>query len=87
MRRMATSLVVATMALSATARADGTINPVNPGELSVVSQFEIKSKFGRVREFPVCGCEERHIGDGWNKFLLTVDKVLPKKGSTLEMPV
>ena len=34
MRRMATSLVVATMALSATARADGTINPVNPGELS-----------------------------------------------------
>lgn len=25
-------------------------------------------------------------GDGWNKFLLTVDKVLPKKGNTLELP-
>jgi hypothetical protein len=25
-------------------------------------------------------------GDSWNKFLLTVDKVLPKKGNTLELP-
>ena len=24
--------------------------------------------------------------DSWNKFLLTVDKVLPKKGNTLELP-